>query len=76
MVGMSQSHLAHRILHEIQVQTGVGWVSGHEGCSDDEYRFKSTSQISSHLRPKPRFWPKSAARLAVGEDPLIGMTLK
>lgn len=32
--------------------------------------------ISSHLRPKPKFWPKSAAKLAVGEDPLIGITLK
>jgi hypothetical protein len=31
---------------------------------------------SSYLRPNPKFWPKSAARLAVGEEPLIGSIVK
>jgi hypothetical protein len=31
---------------------------------------------SSYLRPNPKFCPKSAARLAVGEEPLIGNIVK
>jgi hypothetical protein len=32
--------------------------------------------ISSYLRPNPKFCPKSAARLVVGEEPLIGNIVK
>jgi len=72
-----QCYLDRWTFHELQVRRGVGLVSGHEGCKACEHKVKLLGETcSSYLRPNPKFWPKSAARLAVGEEPLIGSIVK
>lgn len=57
-------------------RTGAGLVYVHGDWKNVSTRTCILWPAETYLMPNPKFCPKSAARLAVGEEPLIGIMLK